>query len=101
FATLRWPLHGFVPPAWLLGAASRRAIDRCGEAFRYVSSRGGLFALPQWRFTRTANLCYSPDRRWRRALSQALIRRELACARHLSLLRLSLHPQDADFPGVI
>ena len=101
FSALRWPLHGFVPPAWLLGAAGRRAVDRCGDAFRYVSSRSGLYALPHWRFTRTANLCYSPDRGWRRALSRVLIRRELARARHLPLLRLSLHPQDAEFPEVV
>src|SRR2546423_11076219 len=42
FRALRWPLHGFVPPAWLLGAASRSAIERCGFSFRYVSARRGL-----------------------------------------------------------
>ena len=95
FRALRWPLHGFVPPAWLLGAASRSAIERCGFSFRYVSARRGLYRLPQWRFLRTANLCYSPDAPWRRALSRALIRAELVRAKQRSLLRVSLHPQDA------
>jgi len=100
FRTLRWPLHGFVPPAWLLGKASRAAIERCGYPFQYVSARGGLYRLPQWRFVRTANLCYSPDAAWRRALSHALIRAELFRARHRSLLRVSLHPQDMLHPEV-
>ena len=50
--------------------------------------------MPQWRFVSTANLCYSPDAAWRRALSQALIRTELLRAKRRSLLRVSLHPQD-------
>ena len=95
FRTLRWPLFGFVPPAWLLGSASRAAIERCGHPFRYVSARRGIHRLPHWRFVSTANLCYSPDAVWRRALSRMLIRGELARAQHRSLLRVSLHPQDA------
>ncbi|HEY3177288.1 MAG TPA: polysaccharide deacetylase family protein [Casimicrobiaceae bacterium] len=101
FRALRWPLYGFVPPAWLLGQGSRTAIDQCGYPFRYVSSRRGIFRLPHWRFSRTANLCYSPDTRWRRALSRALIRAELARAGHRSLLRLSLHPQDVRHADVV
>jgi predicted deacetylase len=90
-----------VPPAWLLGEASRAAIDRCGYPLRYVSARGGIFRLPNWRFARTGNLCYSPDTRWRRMLSRALIRAELARARHRPLLRVSLHPQDVGSAEVI
>jgi predicted deacetylase len=101
FRRLGWPLYGFVPPAWLLGKAGWRALDRSNFPFRYVSSRGGVYRLPEWRFTPTANLCYSPDRGWRRAMSRALIRRELARARGISLLRLSLHPQDARYPAVV
>ena len=94
FRALHWPLHGFVPPAWLLGEASRAAIERCGYPFRYLSARHGIFRLPQWRFLPTANLYYSPDAAWRRALSQALIHAELLRATRRSLLRVSLHPQD-------
>lgn len=95
FHALDWPLHGFVPPAWLMSRATRRAVSRCGHPFSYVSLRGGLHRLPDWSFERTANLCYSPDRGWRRLGSRLLIRRELVRARHTPLLRLSLHPQDA------
>ena len=101
FEALRWPLYGFVPPAWLLSASSRRAIDRCGYPFRYVSARRVIYRMPQWSPHRTANLCYSPDARWRRAMSRALIRFELAYGKRLPLLRISLHPQDARFPQVV
>ena len=101
FRTLGWPLHGFVPPAWLLGAASRKAIEHCGYPFRYVSARTGIYQLPEWRFVRTANLCYSPDAAWRRLMSRALIRAELLRARRRSLLRVSLHPQDIRSPAVV
>jgi len=101
FDRLGWPLHGFVPPAWLLSDGARRALARRGDRLRYVSMRGGLHRLPDWRFTPSANLCYSPDRPWRRAMSRALIGRELARAAHLPMLRLSIHPQDAREPLVM
>lgn len=101
FDALGWPLHGFVPPAWLLSDGARRALaDRC-DRLRYVSMRRGLHRLPDWRFTPSANLCYSPDRPWRRAMSRALIRRELHRAEHSRMLRLSIHPQDAREPAVM
>src|SRR5205823_8257871 len=80
---------------------SRKAIEQCGHPFRYVSARGSIYRLPQWRLVRTANLCYSPDAQWRRVLSRALIRAELFRARHRGLLRLSLHPQDVRYPEVV
>jgi predicted deacetylase len=101
FVNLDWPLYGFVPPAWLLGDAARRAIARCGHAFEYVSVKSGVYRLPDWRFARSANVSYSPDRAWRRAMSRVLIRRELLRARSMPLLRLSIHPQDARVPEVM
>ena len=101
FAALGWPLYGFVPPAWLLGAPARRALERCGYAFEYVGVRGGVYRLPSWRFGPCANLWYSPDKAWRRALSRVQIRRELARARSQPMLRMSIHPQDARVPQVM
>lgn len=100
FGTLGWPLHGFVPPAWLLNDAARDAVSirRC---FDYVTIRSGIFRLPDWRFERTANLCYSPDTAARRAVSAAAIQHELRRARSSPLLRISLHPQDARVPAVL
>jgi predicted deacetylase len=101
FGEMGWPLHGFVPPAWLLGAAARRAIGRCTHAFAYVAVRNGVHRLPTWDYTPCANAYYSPDRRWRRLLSRLLIRRALERAQRLPLLRLAIHPQDARVPEVL
>ena len=68
FKALGWPLHGFVPPAWLSSAPARAALSRCGHPFNYVTARRGIHRLPDWRFERTANLCYSPSSAPRRAL---------------------------------
>jgi predicted deacetylase len=70
FDQAAWPLAGFVPPAWQLNAATRHAIDAAGTRITYVPVRSGIYRLPGWRFESTANLCYSPDRRWRRARSR-------------------------------
>jgi predicted deacetylase len=101
FAAMGWPLYGFVPPAWLLGDGARNAVSRCGHAFEYVAVRRGVYRLPDWRFARSATVAYSPDRAWRRVISRAMIRRELARARALPLLRLAIHPQDARVPEVM
>lgn len=101
FEQLGWPLYGFVPPAWLLGEAARRALEHCGYAFEYVAMRSGVYRLPAWRFARSATVSYSPDRLWRRVLSRLLISREIQRADDLPLLRLSIHPQDARVPDVM
>jgi predicted deacetylase len=101
FHAMGWPLYGFVPPAWLLGDGARDAVSRCGHAFEYVAVRRGVYRLPDWRFARSATVAYSPDRAWRRAMSRAMIRRELKRARSMPLLRLAIHPQDARVPEVM
>lgn len=101
FDALGWPLHGFVPPAWLMSSGTRAALAQVAHRFDYVTIRSGVFHLPHWRFERTANLWYSPCTPLRRALSACVIRRELWRARTTPLLRLSLHPQDARVPGVL
>jgi uncharacterized protein len=101
FDEQRWPLHGFVPPAWQLNAATRTALDTSPHRFDYVPVRRGIYRLPGWQLEFTANLCYSPDRRWRRALSRTQIRWEIARRSERRLLRLSLHPLDARFAPVV
>jgi predicted deacetylase len=101
FRTLGWPLAGFVPPAWLMSRGARIALSRCEHRFEYATVRSGVYHLPDWRFERTANLCYSPDSAVRRAVSACAIAGELRRARRLPLLRISLHPQDARVPAVM
>ena len=101
FDALRWPLSGFVPPAWLANDSARAALARSAHPFTYMTVRSGIYSLPEWRFERTANLCYSPDTVLRRACSRLAIRHELRLARRTPLLRISLHPQDAREPPVL
>lgn len=101
FDEQRWPLAGFVPPAWQINDATRRALDGAPHRFAYVPVRAGIHRLPGWQLEPTANLCYSPDRRWRRAMSRALIGREWRRAGARRLMRLSLHPLDARFAEVL
>jgi predicted deacetylase len=101
FDALGWPLDGFVPPAWLIGDAARGALVRFQHRFSYMTVRRGLYHLPDWRFERTANLCYSPTNAVRRAYSVLAIGHEWRRAREVPLLRISLHPQDARVPAVL
>jgi uncharacterized protein len=101
FESLGWPLAGFVPPAWLMSAGTRDALDACRHRFTYVSVRNGIYCLPEWRLVRTANLCYSPTSALRRAYSRMAIARELRRADATTLLRITLHPQDAREPAVL
>jgi predicted deacetylase len=101
FDALGWPLHGFVPPAWLASEGARSAIAQCGHRFMYMTVRRGIHRLPGWQLEPTANLCYSPDSALRRLYSRLAIRNELRHAKRMSLLRISLHPQDSRVPGVV
>jgi uncharacterized protein len=101
FDAQRWPLAGFVPPAWQLNTATRESIDAMRGRFAYVPVKRGIYRLPGWRLERTANLCYSPDRGWRRAMSRALIGWERRRRDGARLMRLSLHPLDARFDTVL
>jgi uncharacterized protein len=98
-ASLRWPVRGFVPPAWLLGRGARTALSRSGLA--YTTTRGGVYRLPDWRYTFSPSLVYTVRSPWRRAMSQALNAATYAAARRGRLLRLSLHPVDAAHPAVM
>ena len=101
FDALGWPLHGFVPPAWLLGAGTRRALAAAGARLRYARVRRGLYRLPEWQFMRTVNLCYSPTSISRRAWSRAAIAVALRRPPDDALLRITLHPQDARHASVL
>lgn len=101
FRAQRWTLQGFVPPAWLMNTATRRALAASGHPFRWAAVRAGLYHLPGWQLEPTANYVYSPDRAWRRWMSRAVLAREARRADGRALLRVSLHPADARVPAVM
>ncbi len=93
-----WPLHGFVPPAWLLGADSAHAVQEAGFEYsctldRFIGLRGQP-PLPAW------SLVFSTRAAWRRGLSRLWVPLLARRLRQAPLLRFELHPDDVVYPAV-
>ena len=93
-----WPLHGFVAPAWLLGPGAWQAL-RATE-LRYTSTLRHVYLLPQGQRITSQSLVYSTSSAWRRASSVAWAGIVAATLRSNPLLRIELHPRDADHAAV-
>lgn len=93
-----WPAHGFVAPAWLLGPGAREALAQV--PFDYTCTLNTIEAPPGHAVVHSRSLVYSTRSAWRRTASRlwnGLLARQ---QRHQPLLRLELHPQDADHPAI-
>jgi predicted deacetylase len=93
-----WPLHGFVAPAWLLGPEARAAV--LAQGFDYTSTLRHIELLPAGGRITSQSLVYSTSSAWRRQASIAWARAVVASQASNPVLRLELHPRDADPPGV-
>ncbi|MFT3790690.1 MAG: polysaccharide deacetylase family protein [Rudaea sp.] len=96
-----WTVDGFVPPAWLAGAGTRAALRRTG--LRWTSTHTALIALDgdgERRFTAPC-LTASPRSRWRRVASRAFLRAGLCLTAQAPLVRVGLHPADADHADLL
>jgi predicted deacetylase len=91
-----WPLHGFVAPAWLLGPAAWPAL----AGFEYTSTLRHIVRLPSRQRIASQSVVYSTSSAWRRRSS--LLWNAFVARRERSnpLLRIELHPRDADFTAV-
>jgi uncharacterized protein len=98
FARHRWPLAGFVAPAWLLGPGAREAVAQ--RPFEYTSTLRQLVHLPEGPSITSQSIVYSTSSAWRRAASLAWNGLVARGVRTNLLLRLELHPRDADFAPV-
>lgn len=98
FRARGWSTSGFVAPAWLLSRAARRALDETGLA--YSCTRAELLLLQQRRSLVAPSLVYSTRSPWRRAVSVQFNRALLAANHDRRILRLALHPHDADHAKV-
>ncbi len=92
-------MPGFVAPAWLMSAAALDAVAAAG--FDYTCTLRQVIALPGRQALTAPNLVYSTRAPWRRALSLLWARVVAAQAQRAPLLRLELHPTDADHPAVM
>ena len=98
FAKHRWPLSGFVAPAWLLGAHAREALLE--RPFEYTATLRRLIHLPSQVAVTSQSVVYSTSSAWRRQMSLAWNAGVDLLERRNAVLRLELHPRDADFAPV-
>lgn len=94
FASIGWKPQGFVPPAWLAGTGARRALRRV--PLRWTSTHTALIDLARERRIAAPCLTTSPRSAWRRAASRAWLHAASRMTRDTPLVRVGLHPGDAD-----
>ena len=95
FAANGWTMAGFVAPAWLLGAGAWRAL-RARKGLQYTSTLTTLIALPEGHAIRAPCLTYSVRSAWRRPTSIAWNTLLSRATQSSPVLRLGLHPFDAE-----
>jgi predicted deacetylase len=93
-----WPLHGFVAPAWLIGAGARAALQRV--PFDYTCTLNTLESPPGHLLLHSRSLVYSTRSAWRRVASRWWNGLHAQRQQQAPLLRLELHPQDAEHPAI-
>jgi predicted deacetylase len=98
FAKNRWPLSGFVAPAWLLGDNARDALLK--RRFEYTATLRQLIHLPSQVAIPSQSVVYSTSSGWRRQMSLAWNAGVDLLERRNPVLRIELHPRDADFAPV-
>jgi uncharacterized protein len=94
FAQLGWKIDGFVAPAWLASAGTHAALRRAG--LRWTSTHTALIDLVGNRRILAPCLTASPRSRWRRRMSVAWLRIGSRLVERQPLVRVGLHPADAD-----
>lgn len=99
FAANGWPLAGFVAPAWLLGCGAWKALHG-HDGLQYTSTLTKVIVLPESHAIRAPCLTYSVRSTWRRPTSIIWNTVLSRITRSSQVLRLGLHPSDAEFPSV-
>lgn len=97
FRQLNWPVRGFVAPAWLMSAGTRRALAR--TELRYCSDPRSLLLLPNFTVLPAPSLVWTSRSAWRRGLSQVWCAAQLYRWQQAPVLRLALHPEDLLHPS--
>lgn len=99
FACRKWPVSGFVAPAWLLSEEAFQVLHE--YPFEYTTTFSRFHFLPQQRSLHAPALVYSSRNGWGRALSRQANSFWSAAQHSLPLVRLGLHPRDAQFPETV
>ncbi|HEX5686236.1 MAG TPA: polysaccharide deacetylase family protein [Ideonella sp.] len=96
---LRLPMRGFVAPAWLLSEASWEAVESAG--FAYTCTLNEVVALPGRQGLHARSVVFSTRSAWRRLASVVWNTLLAGWQQRAPLLRLELHPHDADHAAVL
>lgn len=92
FHHYRWPLQGFVAPAWLMSDGTRQALRQL--PLKYTSDSQHLYHLPDFTAIDAPGLVWSARSAWRRGLSKVLSDQREQHWRHAPVIRLGVHPVD-------
>jgi predicted deacetylase len=90
--------HGFVAPAWLMSEGTWEALSE--QPFGYTCTLRQLVLLPERTSLVSQSIVYSCDSAWRRQASLIWAGAVAAAERNNPVLRLELHPRDADHPAI-
>lgn len=93
------PVRGFVAPAWLSSAGTWRALR--DSPLCYAATRGALVVLDDMRRVPAPAITISARSRWRRAASRVWLRGLCRATAAAPIVRIALHPVDADHPRVL
>ncbi len=98
FETHGFHPHGFIAPAWLLGAEAERAAIDAGMS--YTTTLRTVKDFARHRTVASQSLVYSVRSGWRRTMSLAWNRSLFRRLTNNPLLRLGIHPPDLDHPAI-
>jgi len=100
FARHGWPVHGFIAPAWLLGPGARAALYASALAYTTTWSRFEVLPAGEGGDVRASvlspSLVYAARNGGGRILSPLFADALAGALRAGPLVRLSLHPRDAE-----
>lgn len=99
FARRRWPVHGFVAPAWLMGPGAWQAVQEF--AFDYTTTRSHFHLLRPHLARRAPSLVFASRNMLGRMVSLPWTAMLARAARQAPLVRLCLHPRDAQSPLLV
>jgi uncharacterized protein len=99
FEQHHWPADGFIAPAWLLNDAAWQVLQDL--PFQYTTTIGYFHLLPEQRSLFSPSLVYTARNQIGRTLSPRLNKLLATTLQRAPLVRLSLHPQDANHPQLI
>lgn len=99
FEEQEWPLHGFVAPAWLMSPGTWSALKMF--PLRYTTTLTRLHLLPERCSFPSINHTFSTRTRLRRAVSQGWAEVARRLGPNAPVVRLGLHPIDADHPALV